>query len=193
MKRLRSALAGLALVVWAQGAHAGSTDVTPTGMSVNTPILCITPPLVLQPTCFEVDVRNNGPDPYTGTDNNKLQVTVDIDEPSGPDGLKALPLVFTVTDSFAVNIPVGGTVQVQFNPSGWFPAHAGPFTARATVVARGINVDPNSSNNQLTSGFTVFSGAIIPAFETWGRIALIVGVGLVAWWLWGRRRRLSRN
>jgi hypothetical protein len=194
MKRLRFALAGLLLLALAPVARAGNTDLSPEQIQILAQVFCSGLPIQFQPTCILVLIHNAGPDPYVGTDDNKVEVTVDIDEPSEPDGSrKSFPLVFTVTDSFAVNIPAGMSAQVQFSPSGWLPANAGPHTATARVRARGVNIDPNSANNTLVSSFSVFSAAAIPSLGTWGRIALIVGVGGAAWLVWGRRRRWRRT
>lgn len=195
-ERYGAIAASIALGVWAGAASAAMTDIQTLSTQVLHATGCSGLPVQGQNTCFRVTVRNNGPDPYVGMSppgkssltTNKLQVTVDIDEPTGPDGQKRLAIVFTKTDSFAVNIPNGGTVVLQFSNTGWVPANTGPFDAVATSVAGGTNIDNVPGNNTARTPFFVFQAGIVPGFGTRGAIVFLASLALASWWLWGRRR-----
>jgi hypothetical protein len=195
------AITVFACSMWASAATAGLTDIQTLSTQVFRVTGCSGQPVTGLNTCFRVTVRNNGPDHYIGDPSaapgksalttDKLRVTVDIDEPTGPDGTKRGGPVFSIADSFAVNISAGSTTVLQFSSTGWVPGpgDAGPYNATATSIAQGQNIDNVPGNNTAVSMFQVFATATdIPGFGTGGAIAFLAALALAAWWLWGRRR-----
>jgi hypothetical protein len=194
------AVAVAAGCVWASAATAGLTDIQTLSTQVFRVTGCSGQPVTGVNTCFRVTVRNNGPDHYIGDPSavgkaalttDKLRVTVDIDEPTGPEGSKRRSIVFSIADSFAVNISAGSTTVLQFSSTGWVPGpgDAGPYDAISTSIAQGQNIDNVPGNNTAVSPFQVFATATdIPGFGTGGAIAFLAALALAAWWLWGRRR-----
>lgn len=159
---------------------------------------CVDKPAVQNfQTCLHVIVQNLGPDPYFGVPAfqkpyawmpqaavaGKLQISIDIDEPTEPN--KPLPRIatFSLADSFAVNIAAGDSVDLDFGPVDYFPPRAGLHEALAASAPAGSNVDPNPANDQKLSFLVV-----LPAVPVWGPVgagaALAAGIGVAV-----RRRR----
>ncbi|MFQ5600962.1 MAG: hypothetical protein ACE5G2_10480 [Candidatus Krumholzibacteriia bacterium] len=128
---------------------------------------------------IRVFVKNLGPDPYDGTTKpgsglyiagGGAGATVDIDEPSKP-GILAVP-VFSITDSFAVNIAVDETVTLDFGIVGFVPGTVGLHSHTTTVTAGVGNIDADLSNNQITGTFPVGRPTEVPVVGWLGLAAI---------------------
>jgi hypothetical protein len=194
------ALATLAVAL-ASPAGAATTDIEPLRTIVTRAPGCTLTPNTISPICIKVVVKNNGPDPYVGTEPGKsgglpsisagqLKVTVDIDEPSSyktdPGALPQIQAIFT--RNFPVTIAAGDSAVLDFGPVAYQTSSPGSHTAVATTFAQAPNIDPNSANDRKLSIFFVL--ALTPAMGPTGVAALLAALaGLTTVHVWRRRRR----
>jgi hypothetical protein len=198
MKLCCLALAGALLVVLATGAGAATTDIKAirTKISRSTgPSTCSTsPPVEDNLICLKVVVQNLGPDTYVGTGPAKawnstlagrLQISVDIDEPSKPTPGPGVQ-VRNFTQDFAVTIAPGDSAELDFGVVE-YKTSPGTYNAHMTATAQSPNVDPNPANNDTVTAFTVL--AFTPAAERTSLLFLGLGMAAAGAWVLARRAR----
>jgi hypothetical protein len=149
-------------------------------------IVCYEQPVLDKSVCLRVVVQNLGPDPYIGAGallsgdalrllprttslpGNKLQVSVDIDEPSKPGGMPGTLAEYS--REFDVSIAPGDSLEIDFGTVGIVLPTAGTNHVRTTSTAQGANVDPVPGNNTAVDAFDV-----LPVLPAAGAFAALTG------------------
>jgi hypothetical protein len=166
-------------------------------------IVCYEQPVLDKTICLRVVVQNLGPNAYIGSEpgliagargllpnpagraGNKLQVSVDIDEPTKP-GLEPRPAVGPIVREFEVNIAPGDSIELDFGTVGIVLPTAGTNHVSTTSIAQGTNVDPVGSNDTKIDVFEVLP--VLPAVGLGAGIAGLVLMAGAARRAFGRRR-----
>jgi hypothetical protein len=162
------------------------------------------PPVDGRPIWVRVLVENLGPDTYVGSEPNKLlpnnmfpsaaagrlQITVDIDEPTKPTLLPDPRIAVTnITRDFALTLAPFDSVELDLGVVPGYVAHMGSLSTDATGNAQAPNIDPNASNNSVHDLFYV--GGPLPALGVWFGVAIALAMlALGGIWI-VRRRRLG--
>jgi len=161
------------------------------------------PPVDGRGIWVRVLVENLGPDPYVGTEPNKLQpnnffpsaagtlqITVDIDEPTKPTLIPDPRIAVTnINKAFALTLAPFDSVELDLGVVPGYVAHMGSLSTDATGIAQAPNVDPNPANNTVHDLFYV--GGPLPAIGAWFGLAIAAAM-LVLGGTWiVRRRRLG--
>lgn len=190
MLRLLAGCAAALILTWSGPALAGTTDIQVLRTEVvdaNGSTCGTGSPVVGEPPCITVVVKNLGPDTYQGGGGGGLQVSVDIDEPSKP---RPDPVIqgCSISQTFAVTIAPGDSARLDFGVRGaCSPSSGGTHSARATATAQGSNNDPVTGNNSATTTFTVIVRT--PVLGVGALLALSLG----AIWIAARTVRRRRQ
>lgn len=172
----------------------------PTG-AIRCQIQAINPPVDGRGIWVRVLVENLGPDTYIGTEPNKLlpnnmfpaaagklQITVDIDEPTKPTLFPDPRIAVTnINKDFALTLAAFDSVELDLGVVPGYVAHMGSLSTDATGIAQAPNVDPNPANNSVHNLFYV--GGPLPALGAGFGIAIAVAMlALGGTWIVRRRR-----